>query len=46
MIAYELWNIAILNVKDADYRFVLWGVSKNEAVNLMKNSKLDDRGIL
>ena len=46
MIDYELENIAILKVKGADYRCVLWGVAKNEAVNSMKNSKLDYRGTL
>ena len=32
MIDYELENIAILKIKSADYRYVLWGVAKNEAV--------------
>ena len=46
MTAYELENIAILNVKGVNYRCALWGVSKNEAVNFMRNSKSDDRGTL
>ena len=46
MIAYELKNIAILNVKGVDYRCVLWGISKNEAMNMMSNSVLKDRGVL
>ena len=46
MIAYELKNIAILNVKGVDYRCVLWGISKNEAMNMMNNSVLKDRGVL
>ena len=33
MNAYELKNIAILNVKGVDYRYILWGMSKNEAAN-------------
>ena len=33
MIAYELKNIAILNVKGVDYRSVLWNMSKNNAIN-------------
>ena len=33
MNAYELKNIAILNVKGVDYRCILWGMSKNEAAN-------------
>ena len=32
MLAYELKNIAILNVKGVDYRCVLWNMSKNDAV--------------
>ena len=46
MIAYVLKNIAILNVKVGNYRCVLWGVTKNDAINMLSNSKLDDQGIL
>ena len=46
MMAYELKNIVILNVKDVDYRCVLWNMSKNYAINRLNNSKLDDRGTL
>ena len=46
MMAYELKNIAILNVKGVDYRCALWGVIKNEAINILDNSKLDDKGTL
>ena len=45
-IAYELKNIAILNVKGVDYRSVLWGISKNGAMNMINNSVLKDRGVL
>ena len=38
MTAYELKNIAILTVKGVDYRCILWGISKNEAVNILNNS--------
>ena len=30
MTAYELKNIAILNVKRVDFRCILWGISKDE----------------
>ena len=33
MTPYELKNIAILNVKGVDFRCILWGISRNEAVN-------------
>ena len=46
MIDYELKNIAILNAKLIDYRCVLWGVAKNNAINILGNSKLDNQGIL
>ena len=34
MTAYELKNIAILNVKGVDYSCILWGNSKNKGVNI------------
>ena len=37
MTAYELKSIAILNVKEVDYRCVLWGINKNETVNILNN---------
>ena len=44
--SYELQNIAILNVKDVDYRCDLWNLTRNEAINMLKNSKLSDKGLL
>ena len=38
MTAYELKNIAILNVKGVDFRCILWGISRYEAVNRLNNS--------
>ena len=46
MTAYELKNIAILNVKGVDCRCILWGISKDEAVNRFNNSVLEDKGVL
>ena len=46
MTAYELKNIAILNVKGVDFRCILWGISKDEAANRLNNSMLEDRGLL
>ena len=37
MTVYELKSIAILNVKEVDYRCVLWGINKNETVNILNN---------
>ena len=41
MTAYELKSIAILNVKRVDYRCILCGISKNEAV---KNDVTESHG--
>ena len=49
MIAYELENIAIVSVKRVDYRCILWNLwnmSRNDAINRLNNSKLDDKGKL
>ena len=46
MTAYELKNIAMLNVKGIDFRCVLWGISRREAVNRLNKSVLEDKGIL
>ena len=43
---YELKNIAIMNVKDADYRCILLGISRNEAVNILNNFAFEDKGVL
>ena len=46
MMAYKLKNIAILNMKGVDYRCILWGISKNDVVDRLNNSVLEDKGIL
>ena len=46
MMAYELKNIAMLNVKRVDYRCVLWNMTQNDAINLLNNSWLDNKGVL
>ena len=46
MTAYELKNIAILTVKDIDFRCVLWGMSRDEAVNRLNNSVLEEKVVL
>ena len=46
VMAYELKNIAILNVKGVDYRCVLLNMTKNDAINLLNNSWLDNKGVL
>ena len=51
MTAYELKNIAILNVKGVDFRcifFFFWGgsISRDEAVNRLNNYVLEDKDVL
>ena len=44
--AYELKNIGILNIKGVDFRCVLWDISRDETVNRLNNSVLEDKGVL
>ena len=44
--AYELKNIEILNAKGVDYRCILWGISRDDAVDRLNNSVLEDKGVL
>ena len=46
MTTYELKSIAILNVKRVDFRCILWGLSRDEAVNRRYNSVLEDKDLL
>ena len=46
MMAYELRNIAILNAKGVDYRCILWVLSKNDAIDRLNKSVLEDKGVL
>ena len=39
-------NIAILNIKCVDYRCALWNITRNDAINRLNNSELDDKGTL
>ena len=46
MTAYELKNIAILNVKGVNFGCILWSISRDEAVNRLNNSVLEDKDVL
>ena len=43
---HDVLMTAILNVKGVDFRCILWGISKNEAVNRLNNFVLEDKGVL
>ena len=36
-------DIAIITVNGADYHCIIHGICKSEAINLLRNSVLDDR---
>ena len=38
------FNVAIVSVKGSDYGIHFWYMSKNDAVNIMKNSNLNEKG--
>ena len=44
--AYELKNIAISNAKAVDYRCILWNINRDEAVNRLNDSVLENKGVL
>ena len=46
MIAYELKNVAMLNVKGVYYRCTLWNMTKKDAIKRLNLSKLDDQSTL
>ena len=39
----NLSNFAILNIKSTDYRFIISGITKSEAINLMQNADLTEK---
>ena len=43
MMSMNLSDIAILNMKSADYCCIISGISKNEAINLMQNADLTEK---
>ena len=42
---YSLENIAILNVKGATFRRILWLISRNEGLKRLNKSVLKDKGV-
>ena len=40
MMSMNFNDIAILNIKGSDYRFIISLISKNEAINLLENGDL------
>ena len=46
IMAYKSKNIVILNAEVVDYRRILWGISKNDVIDSLNNSLLEDKGVL
>ena len=43
MISLNLSDIAILNIKGSDYRYIIILISKNETIHLLKNADLTEK---
>ena len=46
MMAYDLGDFKILNIKGVDCRCFVFNMSKNDAIKLLNNSSIDNKGIL
>ena len=36
-------DVAIVSIKGSDYRIHFWYITKNDAINIMKNSNLNEK---
>ena len=45
MNAFEWKKIAILNVKDVDFRCIFWVISRDKAANRLNNYVSEDKGV-
>ena len=43
---YAVIDFMILNIKDIDYRCYVFNMSNNDAITLLNNSMLDNKGVL
>ena len=46
MLCIDISDIALMTVKNVDYRCIIHNISKSEAINLLENSVLEDRGYI
>ena len=46
ILSLNISDIAIITVKNVDYCCIIHNISKSEAINLLKNSSLKDRGYI
>ena len=46
MLSVNIIDIAIITVENVDYRCIIHNISKSEAIQLLKNSVLEERGYI
>ena len=46
MVVYDLNDFMILSIKGIDYRCNVFNISKSDAINLLNNSVLDNKGVI
>ena len=46
MVVYDLKKFMILNIKGVDYRCYVFNMNRSDAINLLNNSWLDNKGVL
>ena len=46
MVVYDLKDFMILNIECIDYKCYVFNMSKTDAINLLNNSLLDNKGVL
>ena len=46
MVAYDLKDFMILNIKFVDYRCYVFNMSRSDTITLLNNSVLDNKGLL
>ena len=44
--AVDFNDVAVVSVKEIDYRIHFWYMSKDDAINIMKNSDLNEKSRL
>ena len=46
MLSVNISDIAIITVKNVNYRYIIHNISKSEAINLLKNCVFQNRGYI
>ena len=46
ILSLNIRDIAIITVRNVDYRCIIYNISKSESINLLENSLLEDRGYI